>query len=131
MPVTAGYAALLALLFVYLSQRTIRLRVALRVGLGDGGQPTMTRAMRSHANFAEYVPFALLLIYFVERYTVARGWAHVLCLILIAGRLCHAYGFGRDAQILRLRVIGTALTLAAIIAASLRLLWVWILSLTL
>jgi uncharacterized membrane protein YecN with MAPEG domain len=131
MPVTAGYAALLGFLFIYLSFRTIRLRTRLRVGLGDGGQPPMLRAMRTHANFAEYVPFALLLIYFVERYTVARGWAHVLCLLLIAGRLCHAYGFGRDAQVLRLRVMGTALTLTVIIAASVRLLWVWILSLTL
>ena len=58
----APYAALLALLFVALSWRTIGLRRRYCVAVGDGGQPELLRAMRVHANFAEYVPLALLLI---------------------------------------------------------------------
>jgi len=55
------YAALLALLFVLLSIRTIRTRHSRGVALGHGDDPAMLRAMRVHANFAEYVPLALLL----------------------------------------------------------------------
>ena len=39
MPVTSFYAALLALLFVALSVRTLRLRRRLRIAIGDAGNP--------------------------------------------------------------------------------------------
>lgn len=42
------YAALLVLLFVVLSIRTLRLRRSLKIGVGDGGNPQMLRAMRVH-----------------------------------------------------------------------------------
>ena len=50
------YAALLALLFLALSVRTLRLRRRLNISVGDAGNTKMLRAMRAHANFAEYVP---------------------------------------------------------------------------
>jgi len=56
------YAALLALIFVALSVRTLRMRRRLRIAVGDGGDTALLRAMRVHANFAEYVPLSLLLI---------------------------------------------------------------------
>jgi len=65
-PVTPLYAALLGLMFIALSIRTIRLRRRYRVAIGDGRKALLQRAMRVNANFAEYVPLALLLIYFVE-----------------------------------------------------------------
>ena len=55
------YAALLAVIFVALSVRTLLLRRRLGIAIGDGDDPRMLRAMRAHANFAEYVPFSLLL----------------------------------------------------------------------
>jgi len=61
MTILPVYAALLALLFVLLSIRTIRTRHSRKVALGHGDDPAMLRAMRVHANFAEYVPLALLL----------------------------------------------------------------------
>lgn len=60
------YAALLALLFVALSIRTLLMRRRLGIAIGDAGNESMLRAMRVHSNFAEYVPLSLLLIYFVE-----------------------------------------------------------------
>nr|WP_265324035.1 MAPEG family protein [Aeromonas veronii] len=56
MTILPVYAALLALLFVLLSIRTIRTRHSRKVALGHGDDPAMLRAMRVHANFAEYVP---------------------------------------------------------------------------
>ncbi len=126
MPATPLYAALLALLFVALSIRTVGMRGKLRVSLGDGNQPTMTRAMRTQANFAEYVPLALLLMYMMERHTDSHAWAHVLGIVLVVARVCHAWGFGRDPEIFQLRAAGAGLTFLVILAAALRLLWVWI-----
>ena len=63
MQIVPLYASILALLFVALSVRTLRLRRSLRIAIGDAGSETMLRAMRVHSNFAEYVPLSLILIY--------------------------------------------------------------------
>lgn len=55
------YASMLALLFVALSVRTLRLRHRLNIGIGDAGNREMLRAMRVHPTFAEYVAFTVLL----------------------------------------------------------------------
>jgi hypothetical protein len=54
MTATPGYAALLGMIFVILSLRTIRLRLRRRhrVAVGDGDNAELRRAMRVHANFA-------------------------------------------------------------------------------
>ena len=93
--ITPLYAAVLGLVFVVLSFRTIRGRRAAHVGLGDGGNVRLQRAIRAHANFAEYVPIALLLVAFAEL-GGAAGWrVHGLCAVLLAGRLIHAWGVSR------------------------------------
>ena len=72
------YAALLAFAFVGLSIRTLRLRKRLRIVIGDAGDTSMLRAMRVHANFAEYVPLALVLILLIEAAGGAAWLVHVL-----------------------------------------------------
>jgi len=64
MLVTPVYAAILVALFLSLSVRVIGLRRRLKVAVGDGGSEPLLRAIRAQANFAEYVPFSLLLIAF-------------------------------------------------------------------
>jgi uncharacterized membrane protein YecN with MAPEG domain len=67
----------------------------------------------------EYAVFALLLMAFAELQG-APGWAvHLLGLALLAGRLCHALGIGREPESGRLRVLGMQLTFTAIGAAAL------------
>jgi uncharacterized membrane protein YecN with MAPEG domain len=66
LPVTSTYAALLALLFIALSVRTVRLRATLKIALGDGGNERLLRANRVHGNFAEYVPITLLVSLLLE-----------------------------------------------------------------
>ena len=56
------YAALLGLILVYLSYRVVSYRVKYKVGIGDGGNTKLARAIRVQGNFVEYVPIALLLI---------------------------------------------------------------------
>lgn len=122
MPVTPLYAALLALIFVALSLRTIRLRRRYRVGVGDGSRAELQRAMRVHANFAEYVPLALLLIYFAETGGAPLPLIHTLAVTLLCGRLLHAWGVSQVKENYRYRIIGMVLTFSVIIAGSLFLL---------
>ena len=65
--IVALYAALLAVMYVVLTVRVILVRVALKASLGDGGGDTrLLRAVRAHGNFAEFVPFAVVLIALAE-----------------------------------------------------------------
>ena len=112
------YAALLALFFVFLSFRVIRSRGSEKVSLGDGGSSLVQRRMRVHGNFAEYVPFALLLIAFFELQGGTDLRVHILCLLLLAGRLVHAYGVGSEPQKMPLRVAGMVLTFSALIGGA-------------
>lgn len=114
MPGVALYAALLALLFIALSVRTIGLRRRLRIAVGDAGNAEMLRAMRVHSNFAEYVPLALLLLYFTEISGAPLLLVHVLGSALLLGRLMHAYGVSQAHENFRYRVFGMAMTLGSL-----------------
>ncbi len=116
--ITPIYAALIAFLYVALSVNVIRQRRAGKISVGDHGDKAMIKAMRTHANCAEYAPFALLLIAMVELQD-AGGWlVNLLGMLLLAGRLLHAYGFGKTPQIIILRQIGMGLTFTAILLAA-------------
>jgi len=114
MTITAFYAALLALFFVFLSFRVIGWRRVKKVELGHGDDHQLLRRMRVHANFAEYVPFTLLLMAMAESMTAPRPLIHFAGLILIAGRLIHGYGLSQTPHILRYRVLGMMLTFFAL-----------------
>ncbi len=114
MPITALYASLLAFVFVVLSVRVIGFRRDARVELGHGESAELLRRMRVHANFAEYVPFAILLMGFAESLKAPVGLIHALGLALIFGRLIHAYGLSQTPQILKYRLLGMVLTITVI-----------------
>jgi uncharacterized membrane protein YecN with MAPEG domain len=122
MQVVQLYAAVLGLVFIALSVRTLRLRRSLRVAVGDGGNIVMLRAMRAHANFAEYVPFSVVLLFMVQTQG-APGWLlHVLGLALLLGRLSHAYGVSHEPENFRFRVFGMMMTFGVLAVSCARLL---------
>lgn len=123
MLITSLYAAILALIFVALSIRTIRTRRRQKIAIGDAGDATMLRAIRVHANFAEYVPLTLVLIFLVEAAGAGPGVVHGLGLCLVAGRLLHAIGVSQVDERFGLRVAGMALTFATILSCSVFLLF--------
>ncbi|MFC5387110.1 MAPEG family protein [Aquamicrobium segne] len=89
---TASYAALLGLVFLGLSIWVVKGRALYRVAMGDGGQPALFLRIRSHANFAEYVPLGLILIGFNEMVGM-NGWGlHALAAILLLSRIAHPVG---------------------------------------
>jgi len=118
-PITPPYAAIFAVLFFLLSVRTLRLRRSLQIPVGDAGNPKTLRAMRVHSNFAEYVPLTLLLVSMPESVGGARASIHILCLTLLCGRLCHAYGVSQISEKFGYRVVGMALTFTALMGAAL------------
>ena len=117
--ITAFYAALLAVLFLFLSVRVIGLRRESRVEFGHGEDTELLRRMRVHANFAEYVPFTLLLMALAESMAPPHVLLHVAGLLLVAGRLLHAYGVSQSPPIMRYRVYGMWLTFVALGLAAL------------
>ena len=120
------YAALLALLFVALSVRTLRMRRKLQIAIGDAGDQSMLRAMRVHSNFAEYVPLSLLLIFFVEASGASSLFVHALGASVVVGRISHAFGVSQVKEQYAFRVLGMALTLTPISVAAVSLLVVYV-----
>lgn len=115
--ITPIYAALLAILFVALSFRVIGFRRANRVSLGDGDNSDLLRRVRVHGNFAEYVPFALLLMLLAELQGTS-GWVlHMLGLLLLTGRILHAVAITNGQM--GGRVGGMVLTFLTLISAAL------------
>ena len=123
---TALYAGLLALFYVALSFRIIKMRLTFKVGIGHGEQSELHRAIRVHANLAEYVPFALLLMLFLELNQTASWILNVLGTMLLIGRVFHAMGLGKSAGTTMARTVGGVLTyLMMLIAAVLNILAVY------
>jgi uncharacterized protein len=113
--ITSLYAALLALFYVWLSFRVITVRRSAKVSLGDGGDDLLARRVRAHANFAEYAPIGLILIYFVEQLWHTWWMIHALGAAFLIGRVLHAHGMaGTDRMWFKLRKQGMVLTFAVI-----------------
>ncbi len=121
--ITTLYAALLALLYIVLAAAVIRARYKYRVGIGDGGNEALARIVRVHGNFAEYVPFTLLLLFFVDDGGASPVLVHVLGGMLVAGRVLHAIGLGRAEGQSFGRLVGMVLTFAVILVCAALLLW--------
>lgn len=112
------YAPIFALFYVVLSINVIRTRRREKIGLGSGGNRAVERAMRVHANFAEYVPLTLLLLLILEQSGGNILLLHGLFLVLLAGRFIHAWGVSQHNENFGFRVTGMAMTFAVIITSS-------------
>jgi len=107
--VTPLYAGVLVLLFLVLSARVIYFRRT-GISLGDGGDAGMLRVIRGHANFAEYVPLALLLMGMLELGRFSFFALHALGITLVVARLLHGYALSFSKHFPFGRLWGAALT---------------------
>jgi|SRR5215472_4654756 len=120
MPViTAFYAGLLGLIAIGVAFRCGRLRGKLNVSIGDGGDRGLLLAMRRHANFAEWVPLALILIALLEMDGVSKYAIHSLGAGLVIARIAHAMGLRADTLANPARFVGAAGTAVITLVASL------------
>lgn len=119
---TAIYAALLALLLLFLALRVVLLRRKYKVGIGSNQNKELARAIRVHANALEYVPITLLMLAIAEVNGVNNYIVNGAGMTLVLARVLHAYGFSRSAGVSFGRFYGTLLSWLTIIALSLCLL---------
>ena len=117
-PITAFYAGLIAFVFLYLSIAVIRGRRTLKIGLGHGEDRHFEQLVRAHANFSEYVPITLLLILLAELNRSNEVLLHVCGVLILFGRLAHAYGLRHHYGASWQRVLGMCMTFAAILVAA-------------
>ncbi len=117
MPLITGfYAALATLLVLVLAARIVWLRNVRKIGLGDGGDPQLARAIRVHANAVEYLPLALLLLLVLELQHTAALWLNVFGIALIVARALHAFGLSASSGYSFGRGVGTVLTWLVMLA---------------
>ncbi len=120
--VTSIIAAVLTIIFIKLSFAVIAFRRLNRVSLGNGGFDDLERAIRAQGNFAEYVPFGIILIGCLELNGAPWWVVAVPGISLIIGRLIHAVGINTPPPDFSKRVLGmkfTFITLITLVALNL------------
>ena len=124
--ITAGYLAVLALVYAALAINVVRQRRQNRAAFGDAGNPALRSAIRAHGHFAEYVPIIVLMVAMLEM-SGMPGWrVHLLMGVLLVSRLLHPFGMyatGSGTFAFRVgRVTGLTLTLLVLIASAVAIL---------
>ncbi len=108
--ITALYAAILVVIYLYLSFNVSQTRLSKKITLGTGGDDELKRAVRMHGNFAEYVPLILILFIILELNGTSDKMIHILGTILVIARLLHLWGMSITADSSKPRFWGTLLT---------------------
>jgi len=116
--ITGLYAGLLGIIYVVLTFNVIAHRFKFGVGVGDGNNDTLTRAIRVHANFAEFVPFILILMAICEINGLSELYLHILGGSLVILRVLHAIGLTRSAGTSFERFTGTVGTILILLATA-------------
>lgn len=115
--ITPIYLALLGLMMIPITLRVGGYRVKNSVDIGDGGDETLIRLIRSQANFIETVPLAAILILVTELMGAGEAWLHGLGAALFLGRVLHYLGLSGLGPFL-CRPIGMVATLGVYLVAS-------------
>ncbi len=114
--VTSIIASALTIIFIRLSFAVIGLRRENKIGLGSGGHDDLERAIRAQGNFAEYVPFGIILIACLELNGAPWWLVAIPGITLIVGRLIHAVGINQPPPDFSKRVLGMKFTFNTLIS---------------
>jgi uncharacterized membrane protein YecN with MAPEG domain len=124
--ITALYAGLIALLLLALAARVSLLRRRFKVGLGDGGQRDLQRAIRVHGNAIEWAVPAILLLLVAELNRAPPLFLHLCGLAVLVGRLLHAIGLSGSGGYSFGRFTGSALSWGALAVLAVWNLWAFL-----
>ncbi len=116
LPITALYAAILAIILTALAINVTVHRGRLKVPLGQGDNPVMLRMIRIHGNAAEYIPIALLLMGAYEINGGDNVAVHISGVVLVFARLLHTSGMWNSPLPNFGRVTGQSLTWLTVLA---------------
>lgn len=107
----AIYTALNALWLLVLSYNVGRHRGrANALNPGDLGDAVLVRAIRAHANAAEYMPLAVVILVLLALLGAPLSLIHALGAGFTAGRVIHSFGMFRDTHPNPVRFTGNLLT---------------------
>jgi uncharacterized membrane protein YecN with MAPEG domain len=123
--ITAGYLAVLALLYTALAIRVVRLRVRNGTFFGDDGNTELRSAIRAHGHFAEYVPIVALMAAMLEMSGLPAFRLHLLMGGLLLARVLHPLGMHAKPGTLPMRIGrigGTTLTFVVMVACAVQIL---------
>ncbi len=119
MTITLITAGLIGLLHTVLTINVGRWCQKTQTANGDGGDETLRRAIRAHANNAEFAPFMLILIAALE-YMHGSNYLLIPCAVLfVMARVSHGYGLGfTDGSVRFYRMFGAIMTLLVMLVLS-------------
>ena len=122
LPVTSLYAAIFGLLLIPITYAVGLRRMKTRTSFLDGGDEILLRRMRSHGNFVEYVPFALVLIGLAELNGAPTAYVHGMGALLLLSRVVH-YVVINFKPIVSIRVMSMLGTTAVFLLSSVYLIY--------
>jgi uncharacterized protein len=122
-PITAFYAGLLALIAIVLGALIGPLRLRTGISILHGDNMELATRIRRHGNFTESVPFALILLAFLELNGCSPGLLHGLGIALVVSRIAHPIGLKPDNVRNPLRGIGAGGTTLVTLIAGVMLIW--------
>lgn len=122
-PITAFYAGLLALVLIALGAVIGPMRLRTGISILHGDNMALATVVRRHGNFVEAVPFALILLGFLELNSASPALLHVLGIALVLSRIAHPIGLKHDNVRHPLRAIGAGGTVLVTLVAALILIW--------
>lgn len=126
-PVTGVFAAVIGILLLVLSGQVVRFRLKYKKGMGVTDDRDFEAAVRAQANLVEYAPLGLIMLGIAELNGVASGLVYWTGMVLVVGRILHAWGMinGRGGTHWG-RMLGILMTWLAILVLAILLFWnVW------
>ena len=115
--ITALYGALNAIFNIFLANEVSNARRRHKVSIGEGDHPAMLVAIRTHANNAEFVPLALVVMLVAELCGASSIALHVYGGLLLVARMMLLPGMKMKAPNVP-RFAGTGITWIGIVALS-------------
>ena len=126
-PITGVFAAVTAILLLFLSAVVVKYRVKYDMGMGVAKDPDFEAAVRAHGNLVEYAPLTLLMLGIAELNGVASGFVYWIGMAFVLSRILHAWGMLQgQGKSHKARMVGILLTWLAMLAIAVLLLMnVW------
>jgi len=108
--ITGLYAALIALIYIFLCYKVVFYRRKNRVEIADGGNQEILRFIRAQGNASEYIPLVLILFAITEANAAPLWLLHGVGIVFVVARIIHPMGFVNKKGISFGRFYGTLLT---------------------
>ena len=120
---TCIFAAVAALVNMWLGFRCGQVRTSAKISHGDGGNPLLARRMRAQLNFAENTPIVLILFLGLELCGMIPDIVlAIIAPIYIIARIAHAVGMDAESDS-KARMAGVVLTMLITLALAGMALW--------